>query len=110
VFPTRLALTGDAGGVGDNAKTRRAAGNISRDRDIHLTGLSQVSGSPWPGRSRALDAGRMPPLAGRLGSFRLGLWVSDQVPVAHRMVADGELEQAVEDQAPAAGRAPQGTP
>src|SRR2546430_1809724 len=39
----------------------------------------------------------------RLG---LGLGVSDQVPVPHRMVADGELEHAVEDQAPAAGPAP----
>ena len=30
--------------------------------------------------------------------------MSDQVPVTHRMVADGELEHVVEDQAPAADR------
>src|SRR3974390_2972582 len=75
---------------------------ITELRGIHLTGLSQVSGSPGPGRPRALDPRRMPPLAGRLGWLCLGLWVSDQVPVAHRIVADGELEHAVEDQAPAA--------
>ena len=34
------------------------------------------------------------------------LGLSDQVPVPHWIVADGELEYAVEDQAPAAGPAP----
>ena len=57
-----------------------------------------MNGSPCPGRPRALDARRMPPLAGRLGWLCLVLRVSDQVPVAHRIVADGELEHAVEDQ------------
>src|SRR5215470_16312803 len=87
---------------------RRQPGSwiITSLRGIHLTGLAQVSGSPGPGGPRALDARRMPPLAGRLGWLCLGLWVSDQVPVAHRIVADGELEHAVEDQAPAAGSAP----
>src|SRR5579875_396534 len=73
---------------------------------IHLTGVCQVDGSPRPGRTRALDARRMPPLAGRLGWPCLVLRVSDQVPVAHRIVVDGEFDHAVEDQAPAAGSAP----
>jgi hypothetical protein len=41
-----------------------------------------------------------------MGGFFLGLGMSDQVPVTHRMVADGEFEHAVEDQPPAAGPAP----
>src|SRR5439155_25765166 len=40
------------------------------------------------------------------GRLRLALGMSHQVPVSHRMMADGELEHAVEDQAPAAGPAP----
>jgi hypothetical protein len=75
-------------------------------RGIHLTGLCQVGGSPGPGRPRALDAQRMAPLAGHLGWLGPGLRVSDQIAVPHRIVADGELEHAVEDQAPAAGPAP----
>jgi hypothetical protein len=39
----------------------------------------------------------MPPLAGRLGWLCLVLRVSDQVPVAHRIVADGEFEHANQD-------------
>src|SRR5215472_3428146 len=75
-------------------------------RDIHLTGLSEVSDSPGPGRSRALDARRVAPLAWRRGRLCLGLRVGDQVAVAHRLVADSELEQAVEDQPPAGRPAP----
>jgi hypothetical protein len=40
---------------------------ISRIRDIHLTGLFEVSDSPGPARSRALDARRVAPLARRRG-------------------------------------------
>jgi hypothetical protein len=29
---------------------------------IHLTGLTQVSGSPWSSRSRVVHARRMPPV------------------------------------------------
>jgi hypothetical protein len=60
-------------------------------RGIHLTGLSQVSGSPGPGCLWALDAWRAASLARRCGWLRLGLGVGDQVPVAHRVVADGEF-------------------
>jgi hypothetical protein len=84
--------------------SRRAL--ISWLRDIHLIGLSEVSDSPGPGRSGALDARRVAPLARWRGWFRLGLRVCDQVAVAHRLVAGSELEQAVEDQPPAAGPAP----
>ncbi len=35
-------------------------------RGIHLTGLSQVGGSPWPSRFRAVQARRVPPGSGRL--------------------------------------------
>src|SRR5215468_3284455 len=75
-----------------------AVSEITADRGIHLTGLFQVSGSPGPGRPWAFDARRIAPLARRRGWLRLGLRVRDQVPVAHRVVADGEFEHAVEDQ------------
>lgn len=65
-----------------------------------------MSGSPRPGSPRAFDARRVASLAGRLGWLRLVLGVGDQVPVPHRIMADGELEHAVEDQAPTAGPAP----
>src|SRR6266566_9966403 len=83
-----------------------ATHTIRAVRGIHLTGLCQVSGSPGPGRPWALDAGWVTSPGRRGGWLRLGLGVSDQVPVPHRIVADGELEHAVEDQAPAAGPAP----
>ena len=51
-----------------------------------------LGGWPWLGR--------------RGGWLRLALGVSDQVPVPHRIVADGEFEYAVEDQPPTAGPAP----
>src|SRR3974390_2619054 len=108
-FGSGLALGSSPGGLGPGrpwSARPLGSGPITGPRGIHLTGLSQVNGSPWPGRPRALDTGRMSPLAGRLGWLFLGLGVSDQVPVAHRVVADGELEHAVEDQAPAAGSAP----
>src|SRR5215470_13468651 len=79
---------------------------IALVRGIHLTGLCQVSGSPGPGRSWALDAWWVTSPGGRGRWLRLALGVSDQVPVAHRIVADGEFEHAVQDQAPAAGPAP----
>src|SRR5215472_10769463 len=79
---------------------------INRLRGIHLTGLAQVSGSPGPGRPWAFDARRMAPLAWWHGWLRLGLRVGGQVPVAHRFVADGEFEHAVEDQSSAARSAP----
>ena len=75
-------------------------------RGIQLTGLWQVSGSPGPGRPWALDARRVAWLGRRGGWLRLVLGLGDQVPVPHRIVADGEFEHAVEDQPPAAGPAP----
>src|SRR5262245_25289370 len=80
--------------------------NINRLKGIHLTGLFQVSGSPGPGRPWAFDARRIAPLARRRGWLRLGLRVGGQVPVAHRVVADGEFEHAVEDQPSAVRSAP----
>src|ERR1019366_2760702 len=85
---------------------RTSAAAISRGWGIHLTGLALVSGSPWPGCSRAVDARRVASSAGRCGWRCLGLRVGDQVAVAHWVVGDGELEHAVEDQSPAAGPAP----
>src|SRR5947209_11108517 len=79
---------------------------ISAVRGIHLSGLCLVSGSPGPARPWALDARRVTAPDWRGGWLLLGLGVSDQVPVSHRIVADGELEHAVEDQAAAAGPAP----
>ena len=65
-----------------------------------------MSDPPGPGRPWALDARRVTS-PGRGGWWLLlGLGVSDQVPVSHRIVADGEFEHAVEDQSPAAGPAP----
>src|SRR5262249_58907425 len=79
---------------------------ISTVRDIHLTGLSQVSGPPGPGRSRALYARRVTACPGRRGRGLLRPGIGDQVAVAHRIVADGELKHAVEDQPPAPGSPP----
>jgi hypothetical protein len=79
---------------------------ISPYRGILLTGLCQVSGSPGPGRPWPLDARRLASLSRRGGWLRLGLGVGDQVPVPHRIVPDGELKHAVEDQPPATGPAP----
>src|SRR5580700_7128334 len=79
---------------------------ITAVRGIQLTGLCQVSGSPGPGRPWPLDARRVAWLGRRNGRLRLVLGLGDQVPVPHRIVPGGELEHAVEDQAPAAGPAP----
>ena len=59
---------------------------------IHLTGLAQVSGSPWPSRSRAVHAWRIPPFPGGLECRLLRLRVDNQVAIMHRVVGDGELE------------------
>src|SRR5262249_44355054 len=82
------------------------SGPIRTFRDIHLTGLSQVSGPPGPGRSRALYARRVTACPGRRGRGLLRPGIGDQVAVAHRIVADGELKHAVEDQPPAPGSPP----
>ena len=70
-----------------------------------MTGLAQFGGSPGSCRSWAVQARWMAAACGRDGSDRLGLRVRDEVAVAHRGVADGEFENPVEDQAPAAGGA-----
>src|SRR6266702_7705302 len=101
--PARIAANGEAESISELVSYLEI--QITDVRDIHLAGLSEISDSPGPGRSRALDARRMAPLARRRGWLR-GLRPSDQVAVAHRAVADSELEQAVEDQPPAAGSAP----
>jgi len=37
--------------------------------------------------------------------LRLGLGIYDEIPVAHRIVSDGEFQHAVEDKPPASGLA-----
>ena len=56
---------------------------------IHLTGLSQVGGSPWPGRFRAVQARRVPPGSGRLPSWAAWVPGGEQVVVADRVVPGG---------------------
>src|SRR3982074_102285 len=70
---------------------------------IHLTGLAQVSRSPWATRRGAFQAGRVPPPSRRDRRYLLRRWVDDEILVANRVVGDGELEDAVEHQASAAG-------
>src|SRR4051794_21332196 len=65
---------------------------------IHLTGLTQVSGSPWPARRRPVQAGRVAPHDRRARRRLLRLRVGDQVAESHRVVADGELKHPVEQQ------------
>ena len=77
------------------------------DRGIQLTGLCQVSGSARAGRPSGRSMlGGWPWLGRRGGWLRLALGVSNQVPVPHRIVTNGEFEYAVEDQPPTAGPAP----
>ena len=72
-------------------------------RVIHLTGLLCGSmRSPWPIRRGEVEARGVPSFAWWDGRSALGLWVGDEVAVAHRVVGDGEFKQAVEDHAFAA--------
>ena len=75
---------------------------ISSLGDIQLTGLDLVSLSPGSWRSWAVQGWWMPAASGWDGSDPLGLGIGHEVAVAHRAVADGELEDAVEDHAAAA--------
>jgi len=61
----------------DGTGGRERQTTIAALRGIHLTGLSQVSGSPGPGCLWALDAWRAASLARRCGWLRLGLGVGD---------------------------------
>src|SRR5260370_36146393 len=71
---------------------------------LHLTGVVQVGGPPRALRWRALQARRMS--ARRWRGRRDLSWplAGDDVVVAHRVVAGGELEHPVENE-PAASRA-----
>src|SRR5437588_4759097 len=108
MFRSVLASSGwrRAGPHRPGEQHRHDVRGITGARGIHLSGLCLVGGSPGPARPWALDARRVTPPDWRGGWLLLGLGVSDQVPVSHRIVADGELEHAVEDQAAAAGPAP----
>ena len=66
----------------------------------------QSGGAPGARRSWAVEAGRASATFGRNGRDLLGFGVDDEVVVAHRLVADGELEEAVEDHAAAVRPAP----
>src|SRR5450755_2701785 len=109
IMPTRRALrtlVSCANVTGQVTVRHNPQVGIRHFWGIQLTGLCQVSGSPGPGRPWALDARRVASLGRRGGWLRLVLGEGDQVPVPHRIVADGEFEYAVEDQPPAAGSAP----
>src|SRR2546430_4214164 len=77
---------------------------ITALRGLHLTGVVQVSGPPWPLGWRTLQARRMPASRGRGRRDLPGPLACDDVAVAHRVVTGSELKQPAEDQ-PAASRA-----
>src|SRR3954452_20957996 len=81
---------------------RKAATGNGSFWGIHLTGAGLVSPSPWPPGGSALKRRRLAACAGWLAWTRGGPGVEHQVAVAHRLVSNGELEDAVEDQAAAA--------
>src|SRR5450759_1776127 len=63
--------------------------------------------SPWPRRSWAVHARRVPPYARRHGWRRLRLRVDDQVAISHWIVRDGEFEHAVDTRQSTSGSARQ---
>jgi hypothetical protein len=77
----------------------------TRLRAIHLTGLVQVSGSPRSIGAGPVRAGWVASCAGRRGPHPFGLGIGDDVAVAHRRMAHGEFQDAVEDHPAAAGAA-----
>src|SRR5258707_10677830 len=85
------------------------SGVINRVGGLHLTGVVQVGGPPRALRWRALQARRMS--ARRWRGRRDLSWplAGDDVVVAHRVVAGGELEHPVEKEPPASRAAAGGT-
>ena len=74
--------------------------------DIHLTGVERVGGPPWPVGRGSIEAGGLATACRRQRRSRCApSRVEDQVAVADRVVGDGELQDAVEDES-AAARAP----
>src|SRR5260221_11966383 len=90
--------------IRDHRKVRYVQLNITILGGLHLTGVVQVGGPPRALRWRALQARRMS--ARRWRGRRDLSWplAGDDVVVAHRVVAGGELEHPVENE-PAASRA-----
>src|SRR5260370_31670673 len=84
------------------ACTTSRRSDITPSWGIHLTGLAQVGGPPWPGGCRAVQARRMSPVVGRRRRYGLGLRAGDQAAVADGIVGDGEFEDPVEQQSPVA--------
>src|ERR1039458_2647479 len=78
--------------------------HISVDWGLHLTGVVQVGGPPRTLRWRALQAWWMSARRWRGRGDLSWALTGDDVAVADRVVADGELEHPVEDE-PAALRA-----
>lgn len=69
------------------------------DRALHLAGLARAGASPGPICARAVDARRVSNRARR--PWRHCSWPGpfDQLPVAHRVMADSQLKHAHEHQA-----------
>src|SRR3954470_12667203 len=100
VGPDRLSLTGLLRG---RRRTRvTGCDNITPFWGIHLTGAGLVSRSPWPSGRRAVQRRWLASRAGWLPWAGRGPLIEHEVAVAHWLVVDGELEDAVEDQAAAA--------
>ena len=80
---------------------------ICQNWGIHLTGASarRADNPPWSVRGRAFQAGRVPTGARRRRWLHFGCGVNDEVPVAHRVVRNGELEHPIEHHPAAAGAA-----
>jgi IS5 family transposase len=76
---------------------------INAERALHLTGGRQFSGAPGPVGRRSIETGRVTCRTRWLRRLDPRARTGYEVPVAHRVVVDRELENPAEDE-PAAAR------
>jgi len=99
--PLRILLATDAASEGIDLQ-RHCHTVINYDRAIHLSQLVHLrcggSVTPRPSGARAIQAGRVTPAAGRRRWDLLWRGVRDDLPVAHRVVANGQLQHPQEHQ------------